>query len=206
MVKSKPRLSPEYEKWMRDTKVAINHIFDEGSLQLHDFVKNRYPADRVGISFTENQLQQVYELRLEKQRAVLQSMIREIEENWNDTKSQEIRPTPLPVSVEPHLEKFTTYLDRKSEKETKRRLWIYLGALLAIQAGLAILTIIFGWALMEPWAYFIEVVAILGSYAYFAIMQREFSPKAIYNQLLESRKKKNYLEAELDETSHERLN
>ena len=112
-------------------------------------------------------------------------------------------PPPEPVASEEG--KLKKYLDRKSEKETKRGLWIYFGALSAILVGLAILTIKFGWNTMEPWTYFIGGAATLGSYAYFAITQRELAPGAIYEQLLESRKKKNYLEAEFEETRYERL-
>ncbi len=86
-------------------------------------------------------------------------------------------PPPEPVASEEG--KLKKYLDRKSEKETKHGLWIYFGALSAILAGLAILTIKFGWDTMEPWTYFIGGAATLGSYAYFAITQKKLSPEAI---------------------------
>ncbi|MFB3133457.1 MAG: COR domain-containing protein, partial [Rhodothermales bacterium] len=63
-----------------------------------------------------------------------------------------LRPEPPPpepsqpqdAEALAELEKFKTYLDRKSEKETKRRLWAYVGVLVALWIGLVILTFVFG--------------------------------------------------------------
>ena len=103
------------------------------------------------------------------------------------------------------LTKIKEQLDRNAEEYAKRSLWLYLGVLTAIWLGLIILTYKFGWNKMEPWTYFIGGGATLGSYIYFAIAQRELSPRAIYDQTVESKKRKNYQASGFDLEKYQRL-
>jgi len=75
----------------------------------------------------------------------------------------------------------------------KQGLWIYFGVLVAIWIVVGILTLQLGWNIMEPWTYFLGG-ALIGSYAYFAITQKEFSPTAIYEQIIEAKRQKYYRE------------
>ena len=97
-------------------------------------------------------------------------------------------------------------LDRKAQREARRNLGLYFGLLAIIWAALiGGLTYYFGWDVIEPWAYFLGIGVTLGSYAYFAITEREFSPAAIYEQILETKKQKLYQEASFDLEQYERL-
>jgi hypothetical protein len=58
---------------------------------------------------------------------------------------------------------------------------------------------------MEPWTYFIGGTATLGSYFYFIVTRREVSPKAIYSQIVESRKLRNYQNSGFDIVKYEKL-
>lgn len=58
---------------------------------------------------------------------------------------------------------------------------------------------------MEPWTFFFGGSITIGSYLYFVVTQRELSPKTIYNQNVESKKRKNYQEFGFNLGKHERL-
>jgi internalin A len=103
------------------------------------------------------------------------------------------------------MTRMKTKLDSNSERFAKRCLLALLALLLAIGAGLGYLIYKFTWDKMEPWTYLVGLLAVTGSYGYFAITQREFSPKAIYEQLVESKKLKNYASAGFDLEKYERL-
>ena len=120
------------------------------------------------------------------------------------------RPTPPPepakdVEAVAELAKIKTNLDLKAQKYAKRCLWLYVGVLAAMWTGLAILTRKFGWDTMEPWTYFIGVGGTFISYAYFAVTQRQFSPKAIYDHIVDSKKRKNYQTSGFDLEKYEGL-
>jgi AAA+ ATPase superfamily predicted ATPase len=96
-------------------------------------------------------------------------------------------------------------LDRSAQEYAKRSLWLYFGILAAMWLGLVILTGQFGWNKMEPWTFFIGGGVTLGSYTYFVITQRELSPNAIYDQIVESKKRKIYQASGFDLERYERL-
>lgn len=58
---------------------------------------------------------------------------------------------------------------------------------------------------MEPWTYGIGLVALIGSYSYFAFTRRELSPKAIYEHMVETKKLKNYADANFDLAKYKTL-
>jgi len=98
-----------------------------------------------------------------------------------------------------------TKLDSNSERFAKRCLLAYLALLAAVCAVIALLIYKFTWDIMEPWTYLIGVVAFTGSYGYFAVTQKELSPKAIYEHLVEKKKLKNYAGAGFDVEKYKKL-
>ena len=96
-------------------------------------------------------------------------------------------------------------LDLSSERHAKRRVWLSLVALLLVWGLLAYLTYKLGWGVMEPWTYFIGIASAAGAYGYFAYTQQEFSPRAIYEHMIESKKKQTYLDSGFNLEKYERL-
>jgi hypothetical protein len=85
-------------------------------------------------------------------------------------------------------------LDLKANDYAKRVLWLYLSTLITLWVSLVLLTIKFGWNVIEPWTYFIGLSLTVCSYAYFAITQKEISPKGIFDQIAQSKTEKIYQE------------
>ena len=107
--------------------------------------------------------------------------------------------------AETELAAIKAELDRNAQKYAKRSLWLYFGVLAAMWLGLVILTWQLGWDRMEPWVWFIGGGGTLGSYVYFVITQNELSPGAIYDQIVESKKRKIYQASGFDLERYERL-
>ena len=75
--------SPEFEKWQRDTRVAICRIFGEGSSHVAEFMS----IFDSSVLFNDTQEEHVQDLGSAS--ALLKSMIEEIEEDWeNDNETQ----------------------------------------------------------------------------------------------------------------------
>ena len=74
--------SPQFEKWQRNTKIAITNTFDSDSDHIKDFeAVNFLPFT---ISMYSSNRQQAYMQGLESAAALLESMIHEINEYWED--------------------------------------------------------------------------------------------------------------------------
>ena len=69
--------SPQFKKWRRDTRVAITNTFDSDSGHVSEFAAVRF------FSLSINR-QQAYTQGLESAAAILESMIDEINEYWED--------------------------------------------------------------------------------------------------------------------------
>jgi len=143
---------------------------------------------------------------------------RERQENRSRQERPETPPPVLPPvspatdALEPRdtelleiMTRMKIKLDSNSEKFAKRCLLANLVLLLAVGAALGYLIYKFTWDKMEPWTYLIGFLALVGSYGYFAITQRESSPKAIYEHLVESKKLKNYTNAGFDLEKYRKL-
>ena len=76
--------SPEFKKWHRDTKIAIARTFGEDSSQMEDLAGISYSRFSISPSITNSDRQQIYIDGLEVATAILQSMIEEVEEFWDD--------------------------------------------------------------------------------------------------------------------------
>lgn len=76
--------SPEFQKWERNTEIAIANTFGENSRHVRDFTSIGYASPIATSSMTESDYQRWYIWGLERATSVLQSMIEEIEEYWED--------------------------------------------------------------------------------------------------------------------------
>ena len=94
-LKSLQRGSPDFEKWHRNVRIAIVNIFGEESRHINDFRRisvGRYPRRRSRYSqrsyfpteTPDSRYQQAYLGELESARVLLESMIEEIEEYWEE--------------------------------------------------------------------------------------------------------------------------
>jgi predicted nucleotide-binding protein len=76
--------SPHFKKWLRDTQVAIEHIFGSDSRHVKDFNGIHYSLGMYTDATPESRFQEAYVNGLDNARAILQSMIDEISEYWED--------------------------------------------------------------------------------------------------------------------------
>jgi hypothetical protein len=110
-----------------------------------------------------------------------------------------------PLDALTELSEIKNRLDVNAHRFARHGLWFYSLFLIGVWIILAIFTFRLGWNVMEPWTYFIGGFLTIGSYLYFVITQRELSPKTIYDQIIESKKRKNYKESGLDIDKFEEL-
>ena len=81
-LKNLRRGSPEFEKWRRDTKVAITNAFGNESDNIKDFNKINYSVPFFVSRMPDSYFQNAYVRGIESAAAVLKSMINEVEEYW----------------------------------------------------------------------------------------------------------------------------
>lgn len=86
--------SPEFEKWHRNTEVATANTFGEKSRHVNDFTSIPYSLMVISSTTPDSAFQRAYVDGLESASSVLQSMIEEIEEYWEDEmdKSELLQP------------------------------------------------------------------------------------------------------------------
>ena len=99
--------SPEFEKWRRNTEVAITNTFWNASRHIRDFRAINYSpqldfSDMPGVSAPN--FQAIYLRGLESAASLLESMIEEIEEYWED----ESRPSKPILSETHEIERINT--------------------------------------------------------------------------------------------------
>lgn len=80
----------QFKKWIRDTQVALEHIFGRESRHITDFNHIRYSLNSFSSSTPEHKFQQRYVEGLENAKHVLVSMIEEIQEYWEEKGSEEL--------------------------------------------------------------------------------------------------------------------
>lgn len=76
--------SPEFKKWRRDVQVAITHTFGTDSSHGTDFSNVSYTLMAYSSGIPDSEYQAAYVRGLESAASVLQSMIDEIEEYWEE--------------------------------------------------------------------------------------------------------------------------
>ena len=84
--------STQFIQWKRDTRVAVSHVFGEGSSQVQELDRIRYTPIAVTIgsySLEERQMREGFVGGISTTTATLRSMINEIQEYWpDDTQAQ----------------------------------------------------------------------------------------------------------------------
>lgn len=98
-LRKKRRGSAAFEKWMRDTKVAITNIFEGDTDPLKDFHGVRYTLRSSSLETPEFAHQQAYTEGLEHAAAILQSMIDEIDQYWPSSTPRTKETTPAPSII-----------------------------------------------------------------------------------------------------------
>lgn len=87
-LKSCPRFSTEFGKWLRNTEVAIENTFGKENRHIKDFTNISYSLSIYHSNTPDYRFQQRYVGGLESAATVLESMIEEIEEYWDDEKKE----------------------------------------------------------------------------------------------------------------------
>ena len=121
------RFSPEFEKWRRDTEVAISNTFKDKPKYVKDFTAIRYNSFALSAGMPDPFFQEAYVRGLESAASVLESMIDEIEEYWEDD-AQPIS-TPSAGADGPKITKevFVVHGKDNGAKETVARFLTRLG-------------------------------------------------------------------------------
>ena len=83
-LKSVSRKSPEFQKWQRNTKIAIKNTFDQDSGHVEEFSAVDYSLWAFGADTPESEFHEAYVRGLETAEAMLESMIQEICEYWEE--------------------------------------------------------------------------------------------------------------------------
>lgn len=83
-LKKQPHDSSEFRKWCRDTEVAITNTFGRGADHVEDFKTIDYSLPIITSSTSESDFQKFYVMGLESAESVLESMLDEIKEYWEE--------------------------------------------------------------------------------------------------------------------------
>ena len=116
-----PHDSTEFKAWRRNTEVTIAHTFGEGSTHVQEFRQIRFIPS--GTSFGRERFGQFYTAHvngLNSAAAMLQSMIEEISEYWDDD-SPTISPDSAASDQEATNEVFIVHGRDDGAKETVAR-------------------------------------------------------------------------------------
>ena len=89
-LKQLPHDSPKFEKWQRDTRVAMGNIFGENSKNTKEFERISYHPGVYYPDMPDSDFQERYVSGLDSAAAMLESMIEEVEEYWEDDKQAQI--------------------------------------------------------------------------------------------------------------------
>lgn len=83
-LRARPRFSPEFKKWYRDTEVLIEKVFGEGSRHAKDFTSVHYEMMAWSSNTPDSEHTRAFSQGLNDVKPVLQSFITEIQEYWKD--------------------------------------------------------------------------------------------------------------------------
>ena len=99
-LKQLPYDSQEFEKWRRDTRIAIEHTFGDTNGHLEEFDQIRFFAmNPIFLAeYTRDEHQEAYVSGLAAADTLLASMVDEIEEYWEDEVQQS--PVEIPAGAE----------------------------------------------------------------------------------------------------------
>ena len=127
--------SPEFKKWQRNTEITIANTFGDNSRHVKDFTVISYSPSMVAISLFEDsdyhsndsEYQECYISGLERATSVLESMIEEVEEYWEDDSFIEIPTSQNQTSSEHMRDVFIIHGRDDGTKETVARFISQLG-------------------------------------------------------------------------------
>ena len=95
-LKNLRRNSSEFKKWRRNTEVAIIKTFGSDSSHISTFKNIRFSPGALFAGMSNSAFQKAYARGLESVAPILESMIEEIEEYWEDGNQT---PTPIPSEI-----------------------------------------------------------------------------------------------------------
>lgn len=125
------RGSAIFKKWVRDTQVALEHIFGKESRHITDFNQINYSLNAFSSTTPEHKFQQRYISGLENAKEVLTSMIEEVHEYWEEETegfSDSNEKESQPKNNEPRFSKvFLIHGHNGGAKETVARFISQLG-------------------------------------------------------------------------------
>ena len=122
-----PRFSPQFEKWCRDTEVAISNTFRDKAEYVVRFNGIRYRAGFYNEGMLDSRFQEAYVRGLESAASVLESMIDEIKEYWEDDDQPLLAPSVEANGPETTNEVFVVHGKDDGAKETVARFLTKLG-------------------------------------------------------------------------------
>jgi hypothetical protein len=82
---NKPSGSQEFKKWHRDTEIAIERIFGENTRHINDFTDIRYYLSAFSSSTPQYEFEKAYQRGVKSAITLIDSLIDEIKEYWDDT-------------------------------------------------------------------------------------------------------------------------
>jgi len=116
-IRSKPWASPDFEKWERDTEVAIGYVFGQDTRHLKDFIGISYSLAAWIINETPvSAHHRAFQDGLDSAASVLKSMIDEVGEYWN---GESVLPTPM-VAIEHICNRFHLVAKRLCSRHDSR--------------------------------------------------------------------------------------
>lgn len=120
-LKALPRQSPEFNKWRRNARVAIANTFGSKSSHVVDFNNIRYSLMALALGTPESDFEAAYRRGLDSAASVLESMIDEIKEYWDDDE-ESLKASDSRVKVQENTNKvFVIHGHDKSAQETVAR-------------------------------------------------------------------------------------
>ena len=120
------RGAPEFTKWHRDTRVALENIFADQPERVTDFTRSSYFLSGVSTETTESELHRAYVRGLEEIAAILQSMIEEIQAYWGEDDTPDSLPTRSADPLTFTNEVFVVHGHDHGTKETVARFLLSL--------------------------------------------------------------------------------
>ena len=113
--------SPEFQKWRRNTEIAIANTFDEDSRHVRDFTSISYVSPIVTSGTTESDYQRWYISGLKSAIPILESMIEEVDEYWEDDSLIGVSKSDKKTSPEHLRDVFIIHGRDEGTKETVAR-------------------------------------------------------------------------------------
>jgi hypothetical protein len=96
-LKAKPRFSPDFNKWYRDTEIVIERVFGQGTRHGKDFTSIHYSLLVCSSNTPDSAFTRGFVQGLDNAASILESFIREVEDYWpsNAASPNPERPTAL---------------------------------------------------------------------------------------------------------------